>query len=1410
MRYFLLIILSAFYSIGYAQLNENFSDGDFKNNPTWFGDTSVFIINASNQLQLNNSGVASASMLYTPIVLTNLDSLEWNVFIKQSFAGSSSNYSRIYLVSDQPDLKSSLNGYFLQFGEANANDAVELFKQTGTVVNSICRGTNAAIASAVNAHVKVERKQGGVWKLYVDYTGGNNYTLEAQGIDNSFNSSGYFGFLCNYTSSNATKFFYDNISIRSLLADTVKPVLISAQALNNQHLILTLSEPIDSSGVTNINNYFVSNGIGKPVQAYLDSSDKKVIHLINAFLFVSGQTYTVTLSNIKDLNNNFILPSSALSFSYIGVQIPVSKDVVINEIYADNSSTLNFTQINGKGEYLELYNRSNKYFNLQNWTISAGSSIRTLPSCILNPGSHVTLCAVLDTAFYSSYGPVINLSSTLSLTNAGATLILKDNAGKIIDKIIYTDNWYNDNDKKDGGYSLERINPNDTCTSQQANWSGANSVSVGGSPGSVNTIYSLSSDNSPPAISEISVVASNRIQVCFNEGMDSASICQINNYFINNGLAVTAVYSLNTTNNCITLVTNLDIDTNVNYLMSVINVSDCRGNVIAGNNSGEFSVNLPAMAFDIVINEIMADPTPEVLLPNAEFIEVYNRSSKRIKMEKWKLLVGSAIKTISTITLGSGEYLILASNADTALFSTYGKVSSLTSTLSLTNGGASISLVDSNNLIIDKVTYSSNWYNNSIKDDGGWTLERVNPNDFCSVTGNWSASNDQNGGTPGKMNSIQNSSPDISGPELLSINVNSDNIITANFNETLDSVYNQNVNLFSISGNNAPAIISLSVLPPYYNQIQFTLGNNLVIGQVYALNAINVRDCKGNTFINNQTINFGRYRQPRPYEIVINEIMPDPDPVLNLPNYEYIELYNRSNETLNLENIKLWSGTSKNVFPDKTIGPGEYLLLIDESADPYYNSLNNKISFASFISLPNEGGTLTLSDSSGNIIHTISYTATWYQNTQKDEGGWSLEQIDFNNPCGEEINWKASDNINGGTPGYVNSIKNSNPDKTAPKLVRVSVINPTTIEAFFNESIDSLSYQNPSLYLINNNVGSPLSINLVGPNYKSVILYLPVTLDSALGYQLTVNAQIKDCVGNFINTEYNTARFGIPRFPQSGDVLINEILFDPNDGGYEFIELYNKSNKIIDLKYLSFITFTSSGIPSSIYPLSEGGYLFFPGDYIVLTEKELGVTEFYKVKNELGILECNIPALSNTEGSVVLGNINNKELDRIDYNADFHFPLLRITKGVSLERISLSKETNQKSNWHSAAESVGFASPTAQNSQWVDGGLSDNFALNAEIFSPDNDGYNDILSLNYKLEKEGLLANVTIYDGAGRIVKWLVKNELLGTSGQILWDGVNENNQKASIGPYVIIIEITDVDGVIKRIRKTCVLAVKL
>ena len=109
---------------------DNFNDGNFTTNPEWFGDTSAFIINANQELQLNDT-TGGTAQLYAP--LTIADSTVWEFYFRMEFAPSTSNQLRIYLSTDATDLSGSLNGYYLEIGASSATDALKLYKQTGTI-----------------------------------------------------------------------------------------------------------------------------------------------------------------------------------------------------------------------------------------------------------------------------------------------------------------------------------------------------------------------------------------------------------------------------------------------------------------------------------------------------------------------------------------------------------------------------------------------------------------------------------------------------------------------------------------------------------------------------------------------------------------------------------------------------------------------------------------------------------------------------------------------------------------------------------------------------------------------------------------------------------------------------------------------------------------------------------------------------------------------------------------------------------------------------------------------------------------------------------------------------------------------------------------------------------------------------
>jgi len=186
------ILINVFSNICFAQFLDNFSDSDFSIDPIWLGDVSNFSIN-NGELQLTAPPVADISYLYTKNDAIN--NAQWEFLLRFEFNPSSNNFAKVYLVSDEPDLKGDLKGYFLKIG--GSSDEISLFKQIGNQETMIINGTDDRINfSSISVRVKVLRDLMGNWELYSDPQGGSNFFLEGKAFDSSVIKSSNFGIVC--------------------------------------------------------------------------------------------------------------------------------------------------------------------------------------------------------------------------------------------------------------------------------------------------------------------------------------------------------------------------------------------------------------------------------------------------------------------------------------------------------------------------------------------------------------------------------------------------------------------------------------------------------------------------------------------------------------------------------------------------------------------------------------------------------------------------------------------------------------------------------------------------------------------------------------------------------------------------------------------------------------------------------------------------------------------------------------------------------------------------------------------------------------------------------------------------------------------------------------------------------------
>jgi Lamin Tail Domain len=546
------------------------------------------------------------------------------------------------------------------------------------------------------------------------------------------------------------------------------------------------------------------------------------------------------------------------------------------------------------------------------------------------------------------------------------------------------------------------------------------------------------------------------------------------------------------------------------------------------------------------------------------------------------------------------------------------------------------------------------------------------------------------------------------------------------------------------------------------------------------------------------------------YDVVIDELMADPTPPVGLPNNEWIELKNTSTGAIDLQNWRIGDATGQSgPMPAFNLQPDSFVIICTGSAVATMSAFGHAIPVTSFPSLDNDGDLIFLKAADGKIIHAVNYTSAWYHNEVKKEGGWTLEMRDTKIPCAGSSNWKASVDLAGGTPGKKNSIDAVNNDQTVPRLRRAFTTNNTTIVLVYDEPVDSLNGATTANYSIDGGLTIASAITLA-PLFNQVQIITNNPLSANTVYTITAN-NITDCGGHVIGMA-NKTRVGLPVDATVGELIINEILFNPRSDGFDYIEFYNNSHKIFDASKLYIADRNSSNIISSIAVLSAIPFYIFPGDYIVETEDADNLAMQYLVKNPDNILTVSSPpSFPDDAGDVILLNLQGQVTDEVKYHDDWQFKLIDNAEGVALERIDPNGPSQDETNWHSAASTAGYGTPTYKNSQYkllqtVNAAIE----VSPKIFSPDNDGRDDIASIQYRVTEPGYTANITIFDAAGRPVRNLVSNGTLGLTGYWNWDGLNDKGLKLPVGTYIVFTEIFNLQGKTKQFKNTLVLARKL
>lgn len=655
--------------------------------------------------------------------------------------------------------------------------------------------------------------------------------------------------------------------------------------------------------------------------------------------------------------------------------------------------------------------------------------------------------------------------------------------------------------------------------------------------------------------------------------------------------------------------------------------------------------------------------------------------------------------------------------------------------------------------------------------------------------------------------SIQPLLPDTTPPTLVAVEVIDGQELHLLFDKSLDgSVASEPSNFWLQPLGGVPSLVMWEESVPF--KVALIWADPFVQFQNYTVYAYGMMDRSGNVA---DTLSIGfTYvfaRPPLPGELLFNEIMANPTPSAGLPPQEFIELFNPGEAVLQMEGLRVHTSSSSATLPTFQLFPDSFLLLCRPEHVALFEPYGATLGVPGLPALPNDGTHLQLRRADDLLLHEVPYSSGWHSTTTKRNGGWSLELISPQRRCDLTGNWTSSVAPAGGTPGRINSVYSLQVDTVGPRLLRVWPASLNRLILTFNERLNTDSH--PDWVRLDPHLDIESVQTLESGFQVEVTLTQPLT--NNMIYLVLPQPSVEDCVGNAY-TSAQSVPVAIPEKPQPGDLLINEILFNPPTGAREFVEILNVSDRVISLE--SLILGNMQPGREETRPVSWQA-LAFPGDHLVFTADTAFISSWWDEVDAALLFQITTPSWLNDSGNVTLFYQDGPELimlDQMNYHRDMHFTLLRDVKGVSLERLHPGTPSGERDNWQSAAEEVRFATPTRRNSQYTDlpPEVKGPFTLVSTTFSPDGDGWQDQLVVNYRFEESGVALNARVFDRQGRPVRELASTRLLGREGLLTWDGATDHGQAAGPGAYILWLETYSLDGRVRQYKLPFVLAVAL